>query len=63
MSKPCGRTAVVLFNPWLVGDKGFHSFPKDISSKMNVIERLEFELTYDDVIVQQVSHDGTLHLL
>ena len=34
---------MILFNPcpW---DKEVHTFPKDISRKMNVIAQLEFEL-------------------
>ena len=33
-------------------DKGVHIFPKDISKKkMNVIARLEFELTYFEAAV------------
>ena len=28
------------------GDKGFHAFPKSISMKLNVIIRLELELSY-----------------
>ena len=33
-------------NSWK--DKGVHSFPKGISPKVNIIERLEFELAYSD---------------
>ena len=35
-------------------DFGFHSFPKDISLKMNVIVRLEFEHTFNHVAVHCV---------
>ena len=31
-----------------------HSYSEDISWKMNVIARLEFELAYYDVVVQHV---------
>ena len=34
----------------------FHAFPKGIIPKVNFIARLEFELTYYDVVVQHVSH-------
>ena len=37
-------------------NKRFHTFPKGISAKVNVIKRLAFELTYYDVAVQQVKH-------
>ena len=37
-------------------DKGVHTFPKCISLKVNVIERLEFELVYYDVTVRHFSH-------
>ena len=48
---------VVLFNPYLeVGDEGVHTIPKDISSKVNIIARPEFELAYYDVTIQHVSH-------
>ena len=32
-------------------DKGVHIFPKGIFSKVNIIARLQFELTYYDSIV------------
>ena len=41
------------------GNKWFHTFPKDISPKVNKITRLEFELAYDDVTVQLVRHCTT----
>ena len=31
-------------------------FPKEISSKVNIIAWLEFELAYYDVVVQHVNH-------
>ena len=37
--------------------KRFHSFPKGISQKVNVIARLEFELVYYDIAVQYVSYN------
>ena len=40
-------------------NKEVHTFPKDISPKMNVIERLEFELSYYDAAVHHVSHYTT----
>ena len=48
------RTAVMLFNPWL--DKGVHTFPKCICTKVNVITRLEFELAYYESAVQRLNH-------
>ena len=33
-----------------------HAFPRDISSKVNVIPRLEFDLAYYDVGVQHISN-------
>ena len=33
-----------------------HTVPKGISPKVNVIARLDFELVYDNVSVQHVSH-------
>ena len=38
------------------GDKGVHTFPKDISWKVNVIAQLEFELAYYNSTVQQFNH-------
>ena len=47
------KTVVVLFNQYLgEGRKEVHIFLKDISRKINVIARLEFELTYYDSAVQ-----------
>ena len=40
-------------------DKEVHTFPKSISSKVNVIASLEFEHAYYDVAVLHVSHDAT----
>ena len=42
---------MLLFNPFL-GSLEDHAFPKGISPKMNVVARLEFEITYYDVLVQ-----------
>ena len=36
-----------------------HTYPKVISPKINVMARLEFELSYDDVEVQHMSHNAT----
>ena len=46
-------------------DKGVHTFPKGICLKENEIMRLVFELRYEDLTVQQVSHfiKGTLKIL
>ena len=38
------------------GDKGYHTFPKSISQKVNVIAQLDFELTYYNVAVLHVNH-------
>ena len=38
-----------------VVDKGFHMFSKGISPKVDILARLEFELAYYDVTVQDVS--------
>ena len=37
-------------------DEEVYTFLKDISSKMNVIVRLAFELAYNNVVVQHVNH-------
>ena len=37
-------------------DKGFHTFPKGICPKVNVIARLEYELTYYDSAVHSFNH-------
>ena len=37
-------------------DKGFHIFYQGISQKMDVIARLEFELTYNNVAYKHVNH-------
>ena len=51
----CRRTVRILFNP-LMGDKWDHTFPKGISTKVNMVVRLEFEPTSDDVTVQHLSY-------
>ena len=38
-------------------DRVIHDFPKNISSKVNVIARLEFELAYYDVVVNLVIYN------
>ena len=40
-------------------DKGVHTFPKGICSKVNVIARLEFELAFYDSAVQRFNHYTT----
>ena len=37
---------MVLFTALLVGDKGDHTIPNGMSSKVKIRARLEFELTY-----------------
>ena len=41
------------------GDKGVHTFPKDISPKVNTIAQLEFELIYFTAAVQHLSYYAT----
>ena len=40
-------------------DKGVHTFPKGICPRVNVIERLEFELAYYDSAVHRFNHYTT----
>ena len=40
-------------------DKGIHTFPNGICPKVNVIARLEFELTYYDSAVHRYNHYTT----
>ena len=40
-------------------DKGVHAFPKGICPKMNIIVRLEYELTYYDSAVHRFNHYTT----
>ena len=47
---------MVLINPYMVGGKGVHTFPKGILPKMNVIAGLEFELAYYDFAVHRFNH-------
>ena len=54
-SHHCRRPVVVLFKPNLRNNM-VHSFLKTISSKVNVIAQLEFELVHYDVAVQHFSH-------
>ena len=44
-------------------DKEVHAFPKSITLKVNLIARLEFELTYYNVAVQHISNYATSTLL
>ena len=46
-------------NPKLEMIRGFNTFPKGISSKVNVMPRLEFELVYHNVEVFHVKHSST----
>ena len=39
-----------------MGDKEFHTFPKGIRAKVNIIARLEFELAYFEVTVKLLRH-------
>ncbi len=48
---------LLLFNP--LEDKGFHTFPKGICLKVNVIARLEHELAYYDSAVHRFNHYTT----
>ena len=51
-------SGTVLFN--IAGeDKGVHTFPENISPKVNIIMQLEFKLAYFNVAVQHVSHYTT----
>ena len=36
-----------------------HNFPKVISTKVNVMARQKFELSYNDVTVQYISYNAT----
>ena len=38
---------------------GIHTFLNVVSLEVNVIALLEFELTYDDVTVEHISHYAT----
>ena len=52
---------MILFNLGLVGSKAVHTVLKGISPKVNVTERLELELTYDDAAVQsQLQEDSPI---
>ena len=53
---PTKDSANLLFN-W--EDKGVHTFPKGICPKVNIIERLENELTYYDSAVHRFNHYTT----
>ena len=41
---------MILFNP-LLGEKGVNTFSKGMSPSVNVLSRLEFELTHNDVAI------------
>ena len=59
MLKPFLLKNSKFIHPIAVGDKRVHTFSKDISLKLNVIVRLEFELAYHDVTVFDVSYKIT----
>ena len=40
-----------------------HTFSKDIRIKVNIIMRLKFELTNNDITTQHMSHCSTLNML
>ena len=44
-------------------EKGIHTFPRSICLKVNVIERLKFELVFYDDAVQHVNHYTTESVL
>ena len=46
--------------PIFGGIRGFILFPKGISTKVNVIARLEFELVYFEAAVHYISHCVTV---
>ena len=56
-SNPSRWKVVILFNPYLVGDKRVPAFPS--SMKMNLTALLEFELVYYDIEVQHISQYAT----
>ena len=45
------------------GDKWLHTFPKGISMKVNLIDRLDFDHAYHHVTIQQVCYYTTGTLL
>ena len=47
----CRRAVEVQFNQQ-VGNTGVHTFSKGIYPKVNVIARVEIELTYNDIAVE-----------
>ena len=47
---------ILVEEPLAGGNKGVYNFPRGISPKENVIARLEFELAYNDIVVQHVNH-------
>ena len=60
----CSKTILVEEQDWYYlsrryGGQGVYTFPKGISSKMNISAQLEFELAFYDVTVQYVSHYTT----
>ena len=51
--------AIFVVEHYRGGNKGFHTYPEGIISKVNAIARLEFEYAYYEVAVQHVSHYAT----
>ena len=54
MPKPPFQKNSSYSNSW--EDKGVHTFPKRIHPKVNVIVRLEFELTYYDSVAREETY-------
>ena len=48
-SHPYKRTVAVLFNPYFE-DKVVHTFCKDVSTKVNAMTQMEFDLAYRQVL-------------
>ena len=51
------QSGYYLTHSW--GDKGVHTFSKGICPKVNVIDRLEFELAFSDSAVHRFNHYTT----
>ena len=45
-----------------MGMREVHIFLKSINPKVNVMERLEFELAYFDITVEHVSHYSDIYI-
>ena len=55
MPKPSLKNSSGIIQP-ILRDKRVHAFPRGISTIMNIIAQLEFELTYHDVADKHISH-------